>query len=364
MKVLQLVNSLNIGGLERVVIHLVKNHSDLKQVDYSIACLEEKGILAHEIEGQVKIYELGKLSYSYFHLIRELIRIILKEKIEIIHCHNYAPLLFSVIVKILLLGKIKVLYTEHNQIYRIDKRHLYMFRILIKMVDKQIAVSHDLRKYFIRTGISKRFEVVWNGIPAPQVNKNRVTQIKNELNIKPDKFIIGTAVVMSEQKGISYLIEAARLLVPKYEQFHFLLVGDGPLRKTIEEKIKYEELSDYFTLPGYRSDAVNYLMNMDLFVLPSLWEGFSIVLLECNALGLPIVATQVGGNAEIIHHQENGILVPAKNPRALAEAIEKVYLDASLRNTLKKNAKMMFLKYFTIEKMVTQYLQKYTELLK
>jgi len=356
IKVMHIVHSLDIGGLERLVISLIKNSEYGLPIDYAVTCLDNKGILAHELDNLAQVYSLNRLNISFFTLIYRLILVIKKEKIKILHCHNYVPLLTGTIVKVLFFNKLNLIYTDHYQLNTmIKKRDKIIFKYCLKFVNRQVCVSDNLKRYFNKNHYSKRFEVIQNGIQKPVVNPKRISEIRSLILKGEDKFIIGTAVRMAEQKGLTYLISAANLLLKKYKDLLFLMVGDGPLRGALWEQAKAAGIENNFIFTGYKEDAINYISSMDIFVLPSLWEGLPLVLLEASALGKPIVATNVGGNEEIISNDLNGIIVPPANSKALADGIERLYLSHELRKTLSENARESFEKYFNIHILIKKY---------
>ena len=364
LNILQVVNSLAIGGLEKVAINIVNNQPKQEEINFSILCLEEKGALVDFVKPSIEIFELDKNNKPYLQLIREFAQIVKKNKIDIIHCHNYAPLLFSVLVKILLLGKVKIVYTEHNQIYSISEKHYKRFRYLLKLADAIVTVSKNLQTHFIEEKLGKKSTVIWNGITTPKFDSQEVARINKQYRNNQADFIIGTAVVMSEQKGLKYLIEAAKQIIDKYPEIKFMLIGDGYLKNELENQVRYLKLESNFYFPGYKKDIPNYIKTMDVFIMPSLWEGFSIALLEANALGIPIITTDVGGNSEIIKNEINGLLVPAKDPGALVKAVSNLFLDRGLREQFAENGKKLFKENFEVSKMVKNYNDTYYKLMK
>jgi len=360
--VLQIVNSLDIGGLEKVVIHLVNNNNQESDVQFSIVCLELKGALASNVKEDVRIYELDKNRITYLKLIWLLLKLILINHINIIHCHNYAPLFFGVIVKKLLPRHIKIVYTEHNQIYNISPKHYKIFKVLLKSVDQIICVSKDLQSYFYQKKLASQCIVIWNGIPCPQVDEEKSAQLKAEYHPYQDTFTVGTAVVMTEQKGLIYLIQASEKIISKYPNIKFILIGDGPLKELHINEVNQLSLQNNFVFLGYKKDIANYLGILDLFILPSLWEGLSIVLLEASALGRPIIATEVGGNGEIIENGHNGLLIPPKDISSLIDAIEKLYLHEDLRKRIASNAQIKFEQEYKIQVMLNKYLDVYRKI--
>ena len=357
-----MANSLEIGGLEKVVLNLLNNEDQTEKIKMAVVCLEENGALDDCVKEGTPHYHLHKTKVSRLGLIFRFAQIVKKEKIDIIHCHNFAPLLFSVLVKLLLLGRVKVIYTEHNQIYSISQKHYKIFRHLLKFANRIVTVSKDLQQHFLKEKLGKKSTVIWNGIPAPQFDEAEVERISKHYRKNDSDFLIGTAVVMSKQKGLKYLVKAAKEIVAKYPQIKFVLIGDGPLREGLEQQVAELGLKDNFIFPGYQKDIPNHLKALDVFILPSLWEGFSIALIEALALGLPIITTDVGGNGELVKHNSTGLLIPSENPRAIKEAVFKMYRDKELRQKFAENGKAYYEKYCTVHTMVENYNELYLNL--
>ena len=159
------------------------------------------------------------------------------------------------------------------------------------------------------------------------------------------------------------VVEAARKVVREVPQIKFLLIGDGPKRKELEQQVAEYGLSENIIFPGYQKEIHNHLKTLDIFVLSSLWEGFSIALLEALALELPIVATDVGGNSEIVNNNVTGMLVPSKDPPALKKALLTLYGDQNLRQTFARNGREHFVKNCTVLTMVEKYHRLYERLM-
>jgi glycosyltransferase involved in cell wall biosynthesis len=160
--------------------------------------------------------------------------------------------------------------------------------------------------------------------------------MRERLGIEPDSFVILYSGRFHRQKGVRYLLEAFVLLKERYSSdfpLLLLLAGDGPEREALEAKFG-NVLGDSCRFLGHREDMPDLLAATDLFVLPSLWEGCPMVILEAWAAGVPVIATDVPGTRDLIRDGENGLLVPPKDPVALAEAIERLWKDPPLREQL------------------------------
>ena len=140
------------------------------------------------------------------------------------------------------------------------------------------------------------------------------------------------------------------------------MIGDGDLRNKSQEKLDQAELSEYCWLPGSRDDVPSIMNRMDIFVLPSRNEGISNTILEAMATGLPVVATRVGGNPELVIEQHTGLLVPADNPYEMMLALKQYVEDADMRLQHGKNALTTISERFRIEDMVDNYLSVYNSL--
>jgi glycosyltransferase involved in cell wall biosynthesis len=164
---------------------------------------------------------------------------------------------------------------------------------------------------------------------------------------------------LAEQKGLCYLLKAA-VLVP---EAIFVLAGEGPGRASLEAQVRELGLNKRVLFLGYRQDVPDLLACCDLFVLPSLFEGLPLSILEAMAANKPVVASAVGGNDEAIVHGETGLLVPPANPTALAAAIQTVLSNSDLSRRLAAAGKARVHEHFSAEAMVRQVAHIYEEVL-
>ena len=209
------------------------------------------------------------------------------------------------------------------------------------------------------------FQVVYNSVdvsvfqPAPQ----RRQRARAEMGISPGKYVIGTVASLSEQKGHHYLLEAARLIARMQQDVHFVLIGDGPLRKRLQEQVWNANLGQIVTFLGRRSNVNDLYPGFDCFVLPSLWEGFPLVVVEAMACGLPIVATSVGGVPEALCNDLWGMLVPPGDPRALVEAIVAMKSDPDKAKSIAENGRARAVECFSLDAILRQYIAIYEKIL-
>lgn len=230
-------------------------------------------------------------------------------------------------------------------------------RFLARYTDVIISVSKDLEEDLVqKEGLPrKKIITIYNGIDwhRLQVEPQQKKTTRESLGFNDKDIVIGMIARLAPQKSPLTFVEAARELA-SFSSLKFLLVGDGPLMPIVQEKIKEAGLSERFVLPGFRKDIPEILAAIDLFVLSSKWEGFPYVLHEAMAAGKPLVATSVGGVPELVVDGVSGVLVPAGDSSALAQAISSVAFDPKFQEILVKNAHSLLQEKFSLEKMAKQ----------
>jgi len=232
----------------------------------------------------------------------------------------------------------------------------FLLKILFrKHVKAIVTVSHFSKRALLEKGIDeKKITVVHNGIPPESVPVGNKQRVRNELGVTDGYLLAGTACRLAAQKGLEWFLRAVATVVGREKNIRFVLWGEGPQRRFLEDLIDELGIGEYISLPGYRSDISRCLQALDVFVMSSYAEYFSIALLEAMRAQLPIVATDVGGNPEAIGTGKEGILVPAANPQALAQGILTLVNDRPKREQMALEARHRFLTEFTSEKMVKQ----------
>lgn len=229
-------------------------------------------------------------------------------------------------------------------------------RVLFSYVVKEIVTVSDFsRNVLIRKGISgRKITVIHNGIPdIPRYPENR-PQMRNSLQIPEGSVLVGTACRLAAQKGLQWLLRASAIVLKARRDVHFVIWGDGPLKQSLQNLSNELGVSEYVHFAGYQPNIEQLLPGLDVFVMSSFAEYFSIALLEALRAGLPIVATNVGGNPEAIQDGVHGILVPFADAKALAEGILTLAESDKPREQMRANARQRFLDQFTAETMVSK----------
>jgi glycosyltransferase involved in cell wall biosynthesis len=234
-------------------------------------------------------------------------------------------------------------------------------RIVWIGVDRFLAVSEWVARGLRHVAKipSRKIRVVRNGIPLANYDHPVGKALRETLLGDSRRPIVLTAARLHEQKGHRYLLEAATM-VPDAA---FVFAGEGPLRAKLEMRARALGLNDRVILLGHRKDIPDLLAACDVFVLPSLFEGYPLAVMEAAAAGRPIVATAVGGTDEAIRCGQTGLLVPPANPRALADAIRRLLADPALAARLAHAAKAHALQEFSAEAMCQRTVAVYEEVL-
>ncbi|MBA7597473.1 D-inositol-3-phosphate glycosyltransferase [subsurface metagenome] len=355
VKILQLITSLNIGGTEHYLLSLVQRLNKRKY-EVRVGYLKERGPLAEAIEREgISLYPLS-CPWRLFLFLR-------KERIQLLHTYLYrANIMGRIIGRIA--GVPVIISSQRSTDDWRRWHHSVADRWTARFANKIIANSEVVRKRLIhREGISEeKITVIYSGI---DLNKFRVNiRVKREaLGIKPRSTVMGTVARLHPAKGLTYLLKTLKQVKDTIPEATLLIMGDGPIKKKLEEETVSLGLKERVIFTGFRQDIPQLLSLLDVFVLPSLWEGLPSSLLEALAMGKPVVATDVGGVREIIQDRVHGLLVPPRDPGALAQAILWMLKNKKEAQEMAKRGKERVEKYFTVDRMIEETEKLYDELI-
>ncbi|HLE98704.1 MAG TPA: glycosyltransferase family 4 protein, partial [Gaiellaceae bacterium] len=240
-------------------------------------------------------------------------------------------------------------------------------RLAARWCDRIVTVSESQRDWALRTGIGRPGQVVAipNGVPADRAKPRRSREdVRAALGLRDHELMILSTGRLAEQKGLEYLIRAAALLRNDLQDARILLAGDGPLRDKLAKLVSSLELDDRVVLLGRRSDVGDLLVASDLVVLPSLWEGLSISLLEAMAAGRPVITTSIASNREVTNDGEAAVLVPPKDVVSLAAAIRSLAADPTRQQELAKRGQEVQRERYGLQRMLDVYMAEYERLTK
>ena len=199
---------------------------------------------------------------------------------------------------------------------------------------------------------SSKIQILYTGIDADAYGLLDEHSARNRLNLKPTDHVIGYIGRMSHEKGVHILLEALQILVKKQEKIIAIIVGDGPFRETLIQQATARDIMPNCRFLNHRQDVPDILPALDLLTIPSLTEGLPQILLEAMASSLPVIASHVGGIPEVIQNGITGILVPSKNPVALARAMDRMLFDKAMAKQIGEAGRMRVEQNFTAQRMI------------
>jgi glycosyltransferase involved in cell wall biosynthesis len=366
VKVLYLITELNVGGAERVVQRLATQLSK-HRYDVLVACLYDPGAVADEITAAgVPVVNLGMRGKRDLRVVWRLFRLLRDERIQILHSHLFHANLLAVPI-----GRVSktpvIIVTRHNSDIYGARREL-VNRSLRGLCDAIVVVSGKVREVELQRAATdpSKIIVIPNGVHVEafsEANLAKLDTLRQAWRIQSNAPVIGTVASFQEYKGHAVLIDATVQILEQFPHTKVLLVGDGPLRSQMENKVNALALSDTIIFTGVRQDVRDILPLLDLFVLPSLSEGLPVSILEAMAASRPVVATYVGGVPEAVVDRVTGLLVPPGDPTALVQAIVHLLDDPDLRQQMGQAGRERVLQHFTVERMVERTQDLYEELL-
>jgi glycosyltransferase involved in cell wall biosynthesis len=359
IKVLEMVDKPFLGGGQKNLLSLARS-LDKNLFEVSV-CSRGNGPLVDELQSAGIAHfavPFGKKISPK--IIREIVSLLKSERFDILHTHGGVAGFFGRWAA----GGCRVpviLHTLHGIHYLHYRNPLlrYVFvlleRFFSRFTDALVFVSPaDRRKGRINrlAPIEKMF-LIENGIDfSAYGRKETSTEARQELGIDSDLPVIGTVARLHRQKGLDYLVKAAKRIVQSYPEVKVIIVGEGPQRQKLERLIKKLGLTDTVQLLGEREDVKRFLLLCDVFVLPSLWEGLPYVLMEAGSFSLPVVASNVDGIRDMIKDGETGILVSPKDSNTLALSVIRLLEDKDRRCRLGEKLREFILPRYTQSRMI------------
>ena len=218
------------------------------------------------------------------------------------------------------------------------------------------AVSHQIKRQAVQDGIKEdKITVIHNGINPPQVDPADRARTRAALGVKDDQPLILAVGRVTLQKGFTYLLQAMPQIISSFPNALVVIAGDGPLRPELEQEAKSLGVGEHVRFLGFRQDVPQLLAAADLFAMPSVFEGFPIVLLEAMVMGKAVVASRVQGVDEIVVSGQNGVIVPSQDVPALAQAVVVVLEEPAYAAAMGVAARKTVLDGFTLDSMCRKY---------
>ena len=367
-KILFIIDSLEAGGTQRQLLYLIKNLD--KRVFSVVVCnlgLHDEFFVNEYKKINVPLITIpqsGRFKIDLACFFR-LTRLILSVKPVLVE-----TLLFTADCYGRIASKLSnvplIVSSQRNVDPRAEKRHLFLDRILAKYTTRFIANSLAVRVFLTKECAvgPDRIALIHNGVLLRDaVDETTLSEMRRELGIRDDEHIVGMVARFVPQKDHRLFIEIAKKMLEKRRDTHFLLVGDGRLKPEIEDLVRRSRLEKNIHFLGLVNDAHRYISLMDISVLTSLYEGCSNVILESMAAGRPVVATNVGGNVELVEDGKTGFLVGVKDREAFAEKLLYLIMNPQVARVMGEAGRNKIRESFSIEEMVRKTTLVFQELI-
>ncbi len=364
MNITHVVENLNRGGLERMVLDLVRAQQ-AQGHRCQVLCVFEPGSLAQELDGTgIALHAFGKRCGLDLRALAGLRRAVRAHATEVLHTHN-AVAHYLAVLATLGLPLRRTVNTRHGMgaLARATRRE-GLYRAALRRTDVVATVCEAARQDAVRRGIlpAAKVCVVTNGIRlethAPGSPERR-RDLRRQLGLPDTARVIGSVGRLSRLKDQATLIRAFAGVRARHADSALVLIGDGPLREELQCCAQDAGIAGNVHLLGDRSDVPVLLQGLDVFALSSLSEGYSMALLEACAAALPMIATDVGGNREIVRDGQTGLLVPAQDAPALAAALDRLLGDATLAAGLGHAARAWVERQGSLQAMAARYARLY-----
>jgi sugar transferase (PEP-CTERM/EpsH1 system associated) len=337
---------LEVGGQERLLVEMAR-HRDRERFRWTVFVLGPRGPLAEPLEADgVRVQSLDAGGGFRLGLFRRLARLFRDEKCDVVHSHDDRPLIYARPAAWWAGVKRRIHTHHHGRLASISRRQSFLIRQASRFAEDFVCVSADSTRFMQAQGVSPgRLRTILNGIDLTRF------AFQGPCDDGP----IVTVSRLSPEKDVANLIRAAAIVVVQRPDIRIEIAGDGPLRAELAHLTAELRLTDHVIFHGEVRDIPALLAGARVFVLPSQTEGISLTLLEAAARGLPIVATAVGGSPEVVAAGASGVLVPPRDPAALANGILSVLSDAELGHRMGKAGRERVEKSFDINTMTRQY---------
>ncbi|MFR0779343.1 MAG: glycosyltransferase family 4 protein [Zhenhengia sp.] len=358
IKILEVIPTLKSGGAERLVMDLVLALNNKQKVKVEVLTLfnsKEEFYYQTIIENKVAVKSLNKKKGFDINCLINTFKIVKNSDVDIIHCHLNT---LKYLALPCILYKKKLVYTIHNLaekdapgIYRIIYKYLFKNSNIIP-----VAICNNVKKSAISYygKLLNNLPIVFNGVNIKEiVNSNVIKEYKEDISIK---FLC--VATFKEQKNHKYLIDIFEKIALKYENVKLFLAGEGILKESIKNYVREKKIEDKVIFLGDRSDIYSLMNSMDVFILTSKYEGFSISILEAMAARMKIIVSNVGGNGEQILDDYNGILFDLEDPNKILVSLDKL-LENDKYN---KNAYNRVIELFDINVTAKQYLELFSNI--
>lgn len=361
--VVHVLDSLAIGGMENGVVNVI---NAARHGRHTVVTMTAGGPLRERLPAEVAVHCVDKRAGIDLRAVARLARLFRRLRPDVVHSRNWGAL--DAVLAARLAGVRAVVHGEHGREASdplgLNPRRNRIRRVLGPLVSRFVTVSFDLRDWLVGTvGIpAGKVLTIHNGVDTARFSDGDPMEARRTLGLPADAIVIGTVGRLDPVKDQVGLLAAFAAFPDSPSGPRLAIVGEGPCRQALEGEIARLRLTGRAQLCGERRDIPSVLRAFDVFALPSRAEGISNTILEAMATGLPVVATDVGGNPELVEPDVTGRLVPAGDPPALEAALRSYVSDPYLRAQHGKAGRERVLQHFSLERMAQAHTDLYASL--
>jgi sugar transferase (PEP-CTERM/EpsH1 system associated) len=362
-RILYLALEMDFGGLQRVVNLLVQSINREYFVPY-LVCLDRGGVFYEETMAMCNGgFILGRKPGPFdIKMLARLIRIISELRIDIVHSQSGCSLYCGLAGR--MVGVKGIIHTDHGRLIPDKKTAIWEDRISSHMIDRFVAVSAELSEYLkstvkVRKG---KLTTIVNGIdtkkfrPRDEMTKK---QLKERLGFKNEDILIGTVCRLDPIKNLNFMVECMPQILRYEPQTKLIIVGDGPMRSALAHQAEKINLTTSVIFLGSQTNIEEVIPAFDLYVCTSLSEGTSMTILEAMACGLPIVASDVGGNTQLVD-QSNGVLFPLNDHGCFVDGVIGILNERRGASSKGKESRKKVEQNLSVENMIRKYEKLYS----
>jgi len=354
IRVMLMNDSLNMGGAETMIFSLICDLDSQRIKPYALSMSVNDALKQTFLDTGIPVHECPKRSGLDWRNIFRIAKVLRQEKIDLLHTHNFASWFWGGMAT-LFAPRCTLVHTQHSNIVlnRLPPKPLRGF--LARISKKVVTVSDPVAEHLQRDSFapSNKLQVIYNGIP---LNPEQHTKDPKHRHLA----IVARLVPV---KNHSLLIRSFAQASQIDSTIKLDILGDGPLMEELQQLSESLGMSEKIKFWGEVPNARALMTSFDVFVLSSLSEGLSISILEALAAGLPVIATDVGGNGTLVHQQQNGLLVPSEDQDQLAAAINRLLSDEKLRKKMGQESLKIVTEGFSNQTMVDAYQRIYAHAL-
>lgn len=367
VKLVQFTTLFAIGGTERHLVNLAQG-LDPSRFELHFACLKRQGEFLSDIENlRAPVTEYGINSLYNRKAFQERLRFaryIRENHIQIVHTYNFYGNVFA-IPAARLAGTPAIVASIRDTGAYLTSLQRRVQRLMCRAADRILVNAEAVRQWLIAERYPRqKIRVIPNGIDLARFGPRADGgHFRRELGLPPRAPLVAVLARLNPLKGVEDFLQAAPIIAGRFPQARFLIVGDGDSRRELEVSAARLGLHDRLVFTGFRADVPEVLSAVTVSVLPSLSEGFSNVVLESMAAGVPVVATTVGGNPEAVEDGVTGFLVPPRQPEALARAIGLLLENPQLAAQFGQAGRRRVTEHFSRDQMVRATERLYLDLL-